>query len=118
MRVLVAEDDVRLAALLQESLADAGWQADVVHDGRSAYDRLLEDPGVDVALLDGMLPGLDGVDVTRRLRQCGRATPILLLTARRSAADRAAGLDAGADDYLTKPFDLDELLTRLQTLCA
>ncbi len=116
MRILVAEDDIRLAALLEESLAEAGWQADVVHDGRSAYDRLLSDTGYDVALLDWMLPRIDGVSVARRLRGVGVATPILMLTARGDVRDRVDGLDAGADDYLPKPFDLDELLARLRAL--
>jgi len=116
MRILVAEDDVRLAALLEESLTEAGWQADVVYDGRSAYDRLLTDSGYDVALLDWMLPSVDGVSVARRLRGIGLATPILMLTARGGVRDRIDGLDAGADDYLPKPFDLDELLARLRAL--
>ncbi len=116
MRVLVAEDDVRLADLLRESLTEAGWQADVVHDGRSAYDLLLGDAGYDVALLDWMLPGMDGVSVAKRLRGFGMAVPILMLTARGDVRDRIDGLDAGADDYLAKPFDLDELLARLRAL--
>jgi two-component system OmpR family response regulator len=116
MRVLLAEDDVRLADLLGESLSEAGWQADVVHDGRAAYDRLLSDAGYDVALLDWMLPGMDGVSVARRLRGLGLTIPILMLTARGDVRDRIDGLDAGADDYLSKPFDLDELLARLRAL--
>ncbi|HEY0952486.1 response regulator transcription factor [Nocardioides sp.] len=116
MRVLVAEDDVRLADVLQESLAEAGWQVEVVHDGRSAYQRLLSDSGLDVALLDWMLPGMDGVTVARRLRDLGIALPIMMLTARGDVRDRVSGLDAGADDYLPKPFDLDELLARLRAL--
>jgi two-component system OmpR family response regulator len=116
MRILVAEDDVRLATVLTDSLTEAGWLVDVVHDGRSAYQRLLLDAGYDVALLDWMLPGLDGVTVTKRLHEMGMATPILLLTARGDVHDRVEGLDAGADDYLPKPFDLDELLARLRAL--
>lgn len=116
MRILVAEDDVRLAGLLEQSLAEAGWQVDVAHNGRVAYERLLSDAGYDVALLDWMLPGLDGVTVARRLRDLGLATPILMLTARADVRDRINGLDAGADDYLPKPFDLDELLARLRAL--
>ena len=115
MRILIAEDDVRLAALLEQSLTEAGWETDVVHDGRSAYDSLLGG-GYDVALLDWMLPGTDGVSVTRRLRDLGIAVPVLMLTARGDVADRIDGLDAGADDYLGKPFDLDELLARLRAL--
>jgi len=116
VRVLVAEDDVRLADVLEESLAEAGWQVEVVHDGRSAYQRLLSDSGLDVALLDWMLPGIDGVTVARRLRDLGIALPIMMLTARGDVRDRVSGLDAGADDYLPKPFDLDELLARLRAL--
>ncbi|ABL81073.1 MULTISPECIES: response regulator transcription factor [unclassified Nocardioides] len=116
MRILVAEDDVRLAGLLEESLAEAGWQVEVVHNGRVAYDRLLSDTSFDVALLDWMLPGMDGVTVARRLRGLGLALPILMLTARGDVRDRIDGLDAGADDYLPKPFDLDELLARLRAL--
>lgn len=116
MRILVAEDDVRLADLLAESLSDSGWVPDVVHDGAQAHERLLSDAGYAIALLDWMLPGMDGVDVARSLRNLGVGTPILLLTARGEVVDRIAGLDAGADDYLTKPFDLDELLARLRAL--
>jgi two-component system OmpR family response regulator len=116
MRILVAEDDVRLAAVLTDSLTEAGWLVDVVHDGRSAYQRLLMDAGYDVGLLDWMLPGMDGVTVTRRLHDVGVAIPILLLTARGDVHDRVEGLDAGADDYLPKPFELDELLARLRAL--
>jgi two-component system, OmpR family, response regulator len=117
MRVLVAEDDVRLAALLEQSLTEAGWDVEVVHDGRSAYGRALPD-GIpyDVLLLDWMLPELDGISVCRKLRDLGLTTPVLMLTARGEVRDRIAGLDAGADDYLPKPFDLDELLARLRAL--
>jgi two-component system OmpR family response regulator len=117
VRVLVAEDDLRLAALLTQSLAEAGWDVETVHDGTSAYGRAL--PGglpYDVLLLDWMLPGQDGVSVARRLRDVGVRTPILILTARGQVTDRITGLDAGADDYLAKPFDLDELLARLRAL--
>lgn len=116
MRILVAEDDTRLASLLAESLGEAGWAVDVVHNGRAAYERLLTDGGFDVALLDWMLPGMDGITVARRLREIGMAVPILMLTARGDIRDRIDGLDAGADDYLPKPFDLDELLARLRAL--
>ena len=116
MRILVAEDDTRLAAVLQDSLSEAGWQVDVVNDGRAAYDRLLTDGSFDVALVDWMMPGMDGVSVIRRLHDIGIAIPILMLTARGDVRDRIDGLDAGADDYLPKPFDLDELLARLRAL--
>lgn len=116
MRILVAEDDTRLAEVLEESLVEAGWQVEVVYDGRSAFDRLLSGSVFDVALLDWMLPGMDGVSVARRLSDIGLAIPILMLTARGDVPDRIEGLDAGADDYLAKPFDLDELLARLRAL--
>jgi len=117
VRILVAEDDRRLADLLDQSLTEAGWDVEVAHDGRSAYGRALPD-GVpyDVLLLDWMLPGLDGITVCRRLRALGLTTPVLMLTARGDVRDRIDGLDAGADDYLAKPFDLDELLARLRAL--
>ena len=116
MRVLVAEDDSRLAAVLAQGLAEAGWGVDVVGDGRAAYARALAEPAPDVLLLDWMLPELDGLTVCRRLRDVGVTTPVLVLTARGEVRDRIHGLDAGADDYLAKPFDLDELLARLRAL--
>ncbi|KQW48973.1 two-component system response regulator [Nocardioides sp. Root1257] len=117
MRVLVAEDDRRLAELLAQSLAEAGWEVEVVHDGTAAYGRALPDGlPYDVLLLDWMLPGADGISVCRRLRALGVTTPVLMLTARGDVRDRIDGLDAGADDYLPKPFDLDELLARLRAL--
>ena len=117
MKVLVAEDDERLASLLQQALGEAGWDVETVGDGRSAYGRALP-AGVpyDVLLLDRMLPGLDGTTVCRRLRELGVSTPVLMLTARSAVRDRIEGLDAGADDYLPKPFDVDELLARLRAL--
>ena len=117
MRILVAEDDRRLADLLEESLTEIGWDVEVVHDGGAACARALPDgERYDVVLLDWMLPGLDGVTVCRRLREIGLATPVLMLTARDGVRDRVTGLDAGADDYLAKPFDLDELAARLRAL--
>ena len=117
MRILVAEDDGRLADVLGQALTEAGWEAELVADGRAAYGRAL--PGglpYDVLLLDWMLPGLSGVEVCARLRGQGVTTPVLMLTARAGVPDRIAGLDAGSDDYLTKPFDIDELLARLRAL--
>lgn len=119
MRVLIAEDDERLAELLLQSVMEAGGDAEVFLDGLTALDAAA--PGgygsvFDVILLDWMLPGLDGVTVCRRLRRLGSRTPVLMLTARGAVKEKIAGLDAGADDYLTKPFDLDELLARLRAL--
>jgi two-component system OmpR family response regulator len=115
--VLLAEDDLRLADLLEQSLTEAGWEVEVVHDGRSAYGRALPDGlPYDVLLLDWMLPEVDGLTVCRRLRDLGITTPVMMLTARGEVRDRIHGLDAGADDYMPKPFDLDELLARLRAL--
>src|SRR5689334_17016830 len=98
VQILVAEDDQRLAALLDQSLSEAGWEVEVVHDGKAAYGRAL--PGglpYDVLLLDWMLPEMDGLTVCRRLRDVGLTTPVMMLTARGDVADRVSGLDAGAD---------------------
>jgi len=116
VRVLVAEDEPRLASLLDQSLTEAGWEVDVVGDGRAAYSAALGETAYDVLLLDWMLPGLEGVTVCRKLREAGVRTPALMLTARTTVPDRVAGLEAGADDYLVKPFDLDELIARLRAL--
>ena len=116
MRVLVAEDDPRLSALLVQGLTEAGWQVHAVADGTDAYRAALAEDPPDVLLLDWMLPGTDGVTVCRRLRAMGVRVPVLLLTARGSVPDRVQALDAGADDHLAKPFDLDELLARLRAL--
>jgi two-component system OmpR family response regulator len=115
MRLLLAEDDLKLAAALDRGLRRAGYGVDVAHDGDAAllnarvYDY-------DVAVLDVMMPGLDGFGVCRTLRDDERWTPVLMLTARDQVADRIRGLDAGADDYLVKPFDFGELLARLRAL--
>lgn len=117
MRILLAEDDVRLCAVLDQSLTEAGWDVVAVHDGATAHQRALApDAHYDVLLLDWMLPGLDGVEVCRDLRRHGVDTPVLMLTARNQTRDTIVGLDAGADDYMAKPFDLDELLARLRAL--
>ena len=115
MRVLVVEDERRLADLLARGLREAGHTADVRLSGS---DGLLAagTASYDAVVLDVMLPGLDGVAVCRALRKSGNAVPVLMLTARGDVADRIAGLDAGADDYLPKPFSFDELLARLRAL--
>jgi two-component system, OmpR family, response regulator len=115
MRILVVEDAARLAALLRHGLAEEGHAVDVVGSGEDALDWI--DAAVyDVLVLDIMLPGIDGLDVCRALRRRGILTPILLLTARDAVADRVAGLDAGGDDYLVKPFAFAELAARLRAL--
>ena len=115
MRVLVVEDERRLADLLARGLREAGHDADVRHTGG---EGLLAAIGgdYDAVVLDVMLPGPDGLTVCRRLRDRGVRVPVLMLTARGEVPDRVAGLDSGADDYLRKPFSFDELLARLRAL--
>ena len=115
MRVLVIEDEVRLAATLQDLLELGGYTADVCHDGEAGPDNALTDI-YDVILLDVMLPKLDGFTVLRRLREAGNAVPVLMLTARSEVSDKVQGLDCGADYYLTKPFDPKELLACVRAL--
>jgi two-component system OmpR family response regulator len=116
MRVLLAEDDPRLSDVLVQGLTEAGWDVEAVGDGLEAYGRAVSGAAPDVLLLDWMLPGMDGLTLCRRLRDMGVTTPVLVLTARGAVRDRIHGLDAGADDYVPKPFDLDELLARLRAL--
>jgi DNA-binding response OmpR family regulator len=115
VRVLVVEDERRLADLLARGLREAGHVADVRHSGS---DGLLAATGggYHAVVLDVMLPGLDGLTVCRKLRERGVRVPVLMLTARGDVPDRVAGLDSGADDYLSKPFSFDELLARLRAL--
>jgi DNA-binding response OmpR family regulator len=115
MRLLVAEDDARLADLLERSLREQGYAVDVCAEGeRALYLAAVNE--YDALVLDVGLPRGDGLAVSRELRRRGRRVPILMLTARDGVPDRVAGLDAGADDYLTKPFALDELYARLRAL--
>jgi two-component system, OmpR family, response regulator len=115
VRVLVVEDDVKMAGLLRRGLGEEGLSADIARTGDDAL-WMAAATEYDAIVLDVMLPGLDGFAVCRRLREAGTWTPVLLLTARNSVDDRVAGLDAGADDYLTKPFSFAELLARLRAL--
>jgi DNA-binding response OmpR family regulator len=115
VRVLVVEDDLALADLLVRTLLRAHWAADIAGDGRGAL-AALETNEYDLVVLDLGLPDMDGVDVCRRWRASGGRAPILILTARSALQQRVTGLDAGADDYLPKPFEPDELLARLRAL--
>jgi len=115
MRVLVVEDEVKLAGLIRRGLREEGVLADVAIKGEDAL-WMAEATGYDVVVLDVMLPGIDGFETCRRLRGDGVRTPILMLTSRDAVEDRIVGLDTGADDYLTKPFDFGELLARLRAL--
>ena len=115
MRVLIVEDEVRLADTLRDLLELDGYIADVCHDGESGLDNALT--GIyDVVILDVMLPRMDGFTLLRQLRAAGNATPVLMLTARSEVADRVAGLDCGADYYLTKPFEPKELTACVRAL--
>jgi two-component system copper resistance phosphate regulon response regulator CusR len=115
MRLLVAEDDTLLAQSLAKGLRENAYAVDVVADGEAAVVEALVN-SYDAIVLDVMLPRRDGMAVARTLRARDVRTPILMLTARDLVGDKVAGLDAGADDYLTKPFELDELLARLRAL--
>ena len=115
MRVLIVEDHVKMAGLIRRGLRKEGMAADVAANGEDALWRA-EATEYDAIVLDLMLPGIDGLEVCRRLRDGGVWTPVLMLTARDAVRDRVAGLDGGADDYLTKPFSYAELLARLRAL--
>jgi two-component system, OmpR family, response regulator MprA len=115
MRILVVDDDRAVRESLRRSLQFNGYQVDLASDGQQALDSV-QSARPDAMVLDVMMPRLDGLEVCRRLRGTGDDLPILVLTARDLVSDRVAGLDAGADDYLPKPFALEELLARLRAL--
>jgi two-component system response regulator MprA len=115
MRVLVVDDEPAVRDALGRALKLDGFEVQTATDGRDAIRRL-PDVRPDAVLLDVLMPGLDGLEVCRRMRDTGDRTPVLMLTARDAVSDRVAGLEAGADDYLAKPFALEELLARLRAL--
>lgn len=115
MRILIVEDEVRLAETLRQLLEDQRYQADVVYDGADGVDYGLAGQ-YDLIILDVMLPKVDGFQVAQRLRSAHISTPILMLTARDDVSDKISGLDCGADDYMTKPFDTGELMARVRAL--
>jgi two-component system OmpR family response regulator len=115
MRIAVVEDNAALAESIAYRLRQRGHSVDVLEDGTDA-DRFLAQDGADLVVLDINLPGMDGIEILRALRGRGDNTPVILLTARSETNERVAGLDAGADDYLTKPFEMDELEARLRAL--
>jgi two-component system OmpR family response regulator len=115
VRLLVVEDEVKMAGLLRRGLQEEGYAVDLAGNGQEAI-WLATECAYDAIVLDVMLPDMDGFEVCRRLRAAGRWAPVLMLTARDGVPDRVAGLDAGADDYLTKPFSFSELFARLRSL--
>lgn len=115
MRILIVEDETRLAETLRQLMEDQCYQADMVGDGADGVDYGLTGQ-YDLIILDVMLPKVDGFEVARRLRSAHISTPILMLTARDDISDKIGGLDCGADDYMTKPFDSGELMARVRAL--
>jgi two-component system, OmpR family, copper resistance phosphate regulon response regulator CusR len=115
VRVLVVEDERKLAGAIAEGLAGNGYSVAVAHTGEVGLKHLHENT-IDLVLLDVMLPKLGGIEVLREMRRCGFKVPVLILTAKETVEDRVRGLDAGADDYLVKPFAFPELLARIRNL--
>lgn len=115
MRVLIIEDNPKMASAIQKGLQSHGYAADVSHSGFEGEELAAGDE-YDLVVLDLMLPDRDGVDICRNLRRRSVATPVLMLTALSGTNDKVAGLDAGADDYLTKPFEFEELLARIRAM--
>ena len=112
-RILLVEDEEKLARFVELELTHEGYQVEKAFDGRTGLE-LAEKGGFDLLLLDIMLPGLNGLEVLRRLRKEGSAVPVIMLTARDAVMDKVTGLDMGADDYVTKPFSIEELLARIR----
>jgi two-component system, OmpR family, response regulator len=115
MKLLVIEDEKKIATLLQKGLREQGYAVDLTHDGNEGLDRAISEP-YDAIVLDMMLPGRDGLSVLRTLRDRKITTPVMVLTARGEVSDRVEGLNTGADDYMAKPFAMDELVARLRAL--
>lgn len=115
MRILLVEDDERITKALAEALMDHHYVVDIVQDGQMGWE-FMESADYDLIILDVMLPGINGIKLCQKLRQQGKNTPVLMLTAKDTSADKVLGLDVGADDYVIKPFDLQELLARIRAL--
>ena len=114
LRILLVEDEVKLARFLELELTSEGYQITVAHEGIEGL-TIARENSFDLLMLDWMVPGLSGIEICRRLRSTGSKVPIILLTAKDEVADRVAGLDAGADDYVVKPFSIEELLARVRS---
>lgn len=115
MRILIAEDEVATAKALKLLLEKSKYSVDIVHNGNDAWDYV-SDGGYEVVVLDIMMPGMNGIEVLKKMRNNGIKTPVLMLTAKAEIEDRVAGLEAGADDYLPKPFATNELIARIKAL--
>jgi two-component system response regulator MprA len=116
MKILVVDDERAVRESLRRALELEGYEIDLAGDGSEALYRLESNEEPDAVILDVLMPGVDGLEVCRRIRGSGSRLPVLMLTARTEVEDRVAGLDAGADDYVTKPFALEELLARVRAL--
>ena len=116
MKILVVDDERAVRESLRRALELEGYEIELAADGREALERLEAEAQPDAVILDVLMPGVDGLEVCRRLRRSGSRLPVLMLTARDAIENRVAGLDAGADDYVTKPFALEELLARIRAL--
>jgi len=116
MKILVVDDERAVRDSLRRALELEGYAVELAGDGEEALERLSSNGDPDAVILDVLMPGMDGLEVCRRLRREGNHIPVLMLTARAEVENRVAGLDAGADDYVTKPFALDELLARMRAL--
>lgn len=116
MKVLVVEDEMKMSAFLERGLRESSFLVTTTRRGDEAMDLILQTP-FDAVVLDVMLPGLDGLSIVRRLRQRGNTTPVLMLSARGEVDERVEGLEAGADDYLAKPFAIKEVVARVKALC-
>jgi two-component system, OmpR family, response regulator MprA len=116
VKILVVDDERAVRDSLRRALELEGYEIELASNGHEALYRLAADPEPDAVILDVLMPGIDGVEVCRRVRRGGNRLPILMLTARDAVTDRVEGLDAGADDYVTKPFALEELLARVRAL--
>ena len=115
MKILIVEDEHKIANLIKQGLEQERLVVDVAYDGAAGYDYAFSEP-YDVIVLDRLLPGIDGLEICKKLREQGNHTPVLMLTAKAQVMDKVEGLNSGADDYLTKPFAFEELLARIKAL--
>lgn len=112
-KILIVEDENKIARFVELELKYEGYEVEIAGDGRQGFEKAMQDD-IDLVILDVMLPGLSGMEVCRRIRQEGNQVPIIMLTAKDDVTDKVAGLDMGADDYMTKPFAIEELLARIR----